>query len=420
MRPSIALLLTLALPHASCSKDAPSSTPPASEPAVTPTSEPAETEAVAETPAPAEDPEAKKRAEEQAKMDARMKEMEADAAKKAERYTPELRAKVAELNATEWKNTKAALAKILASEHRAPGNAERDKWRHPKETLALFGVTPKSTVFEVGQGAGWYTEILAPLLAAQGKLRLAGYDSESSDPKVRFNAKATELFMQANGNLYENVEWVTQGGPQDPVNMGPEGSVDVVLVIRMMHNIHRSGAWDRLLPAAHAALKPGGVLGVVQHRAAADADPDASAATGYLPEKWLIEKIEGYGFKLAKKSEVNANKKDTKDHEGGVWALPPVLQHGDKDKDKYLAIGESDRSTLKFVKVAPKKEKPAKADAAAKKDASAEKKDAAAKKEPAAKKDAAVEKEPAAKKEPAVEKDPAKDAAPKGVAAPKK
>lgn len=281
--------------------------------------------------------------------DERLAAAEADAAEKLKRWTPELQATAQTLRESDWKSTGEALDAILASAHRTPGNADRDAARHPKKTLEFFGLTPQMHVFEVGQGAGWYTEVLAPLLAKNGKLYLAGYDSNSEDPKIQSAAKQTELFLSGSANLYSDVELVVQPVPE--TKMGEPGSMDMVLVFRMMHNVHRFKLWDAWMKAAHDALKPGGVLAVVQHRAADDANPDESSPKGYMPEPWLIEKIEGYGFKLEAKSDINANAKDTKDYENGVWQLPPVLRADDADKDKMKAIGESDRSTLKFVKV---------------------------------------------------------------------
>lgn len=275
--------------------------------------------------------------------------------KKAEevraRWTPELRAAVTELITTDYPDLETALDAVLASPHRAPGNAERDAYRHPKQTLAFFGLRRDMKVFEYAQGAGWYTEILAPLLARDGTLFLTGYDASSEEPQMRFAARSTELFLTAPGNLYEKVQTVTQRELNAPA-LGEPDSLDMVLVIRMFHNVERGNMWDSLMPAIHSALEPGGVLGVVQHRAADDADPTKSAARGYLPEPWLVERIEGYGFELQARSDINANPKDTKDHPEGVWTLPPVLALGDKDREKYLEIGESDRSTLRFVKVA--------------------------------------------------------------------
>ncbi len=268
------------------------------------------------------------------------------------RWTPQLRAQITALTEKPWPSTEAAMAEILKSPHRAPGNAARDVYRHPAQTLAFFGLTPSMRVFEYAQGAGWYTEILAPLLAHDGVLHLTGYDDSSGDPQLRFGAAVAELFLTAPGNLYDKVVPILQkdlgGGP----NLGEPDSLDMILVFRMMHNFHRFKMWDSFMPAAHAALKPGGVLAVVQHRANDDADPDQTAPKGYLPEPWLVDKVQSYGFELEARSDINANPKDTKDHEKGVWTLPPTLELGDKDRDKYLAIGESDRSTLKFVKVA--------------------------------------------------------------------
>lgn len=302
----------------------------------------------------AEDKEAKQKEEMQKRIAERLDKLEKSTAEKKARFTPELSAKVAKLTTKTHRNLASAMKKILASEHRTAGASDRDAHRHPMETMRFFGLTPKMKVFEVGQGAGWYTEILAPLLAKDGALYLAGYDSASDDPMVKFNARQTELFIEGGGPVYEKVQLVTQPeDPAAPINFGDKDSLDMILVVRMMHNVHRGKMWDRLLPPALEALKPGGVLGVVQHRAADGADPDETAPKGYVAEDWLIDKVEGYGFELDKKSDVNANPKDTKDYEKGVWTLPPVLAEGDKDKEKYTGIGESDRSTLKFVK--PKK-----------------------------------------------------------------
>ncbi|MGH1344512.1 MAG: class I SAM-dependent methyltransferase [Nannocystales bacterium] len=326
----IALALSAVALFAGCDKST-ATTPPASDTAAAP----AQGASEAEGDAPA--------------VDKRLAAAEAKAAEKLKRWTPELQATAQTLRETDWESTGQGLDTILASAHRAPGNAERDTARHPKETLEFFGLTPAMHVYEVGQGAGWYTEILAPLLAKKGKLYLAGYDTNSEDPKIQSAGKQAELFLSGFANLYDDVELVVQPVPE--TKMGEPGSMDMVLVFRMMHNVHRFELWDAWMKAAHDALKPGGVLAVVQHRAADDANPDDSAPKGYMPEPWLIEKVEGYGFKLEAKSDINQNPKDTKDYEGGVWELPPALQADDANKDKMRAIGESDRSTLKFVKV---------------------------------------------------------------------
>lgn len=320
----------------SCTKDPPPPTPPGDEPPAT-------------DPSPAGDAEGD---ELPPRFAAEIRRQEARAKEIGARWTPELRAGVKALVDAKHASPEAALKAILASPHRAPGNAERDRFRHPLETLTFFGIRQDMEVFEYAQGTGWYTEILAPLLAREGTLYLTGYDATSTDPRQRFGVRSTELFLGAPGNLYEQVKTVTQKDLEGPPVLGEPESLDMVLVIRMMHNVHRFGMWDSLLPAAHAALRPGGVLGVVQHRAHPGADPDESAKQGYLPEKWLVERIEGYGFKLEASSEVNANPKDTKDYDKGVWTLPPTYELGEQDRAKYEAIGESDRSTLRFVKVA--------------------------------------------------------------------
>ncbi len=333
MRRLVSLLVAAAAAASlSCAKDPPPSNPP--QDAATP----------GEDEASAADDLPPRYAAEIRRQQARAKEIRT-------RWTPELRATVDELVATKYPSTTAALQAITASPHRAPGNAERDVWRHPVETLTFFGIRPDMEVFEYAQGGGWYTEILAPLLAREGTLYLTGYDASSEDPRQRFGVRSTELFLSAPGNLYAKVQTVTQKDLEGPPVLGEPASVDMVLVIRMMHNVHRYGMWDSLLPAIHRGLRPGGVLGVVQHRAHADADPDESAKQGYLPEAWLVERIESYGFRLEAKSEINANPKDTKDYPKGVWTLPPTLELGEQDRAMYEAIGESDRATLKFVKV---------------------------------------------------------------------
>ncbi|MEM9460990.1 MAG: methyltransferase [Myxococcota bacterium] len=282
---------------------------------------------------------------------AQLERQRAQADKIRARWTPTLRDAITELTDQPFESTEAALTAILASPHRPKGNASRDVYRNPKKTLLFFGLQPTMRVFEYGQGAGWYTEILAPLLARDGTLHLAGYDDSSGDPQLRYAKLASELFFTAPGNLYDKVVPVLQTSLGGPPNLGEPDSLDMLLVFRMMHNFHRFDMWERIMPVAHTALAPGGVLAVIQHRAADDANPDKSAPMGYLPEPWLVKKVESYGFALEARSDVNANPKDTKDYEKGVWTLPPTLQLGATDRDKYLAIGESDRSTLKFVKV---------------------------------------------------------------------
>lgn len=246
-----------------------------------------------------------------------------------------------------------ALRTALAGSHRAPENAARDKYRHPLETLTFFGVTPEKTVVELWPGGGgWYTEVLAPVVRERGKLITTNFDS--AGPPDSYGVKSAKKFadkLAGNPGVYDKVEVVTIKDP-GALTLAPDNSVDVVLTFRNTHGWVEDGVEAGVYDAVFRALKPGGTFGVVQHRAKPGpvADPKKQATTGYLPEAWVIERVEAAGFKLAGKSEVNANPKDTKDYEKGVWALPPGLDNGETDKAKYLAIGESDRMTLKFVK----------------------------------------------------------------------
>ena len=177
-----------------------------------------------------------------------------------------------------------------------------------------------------------------------------------ADDRGTFNAQKFKAFLDRAPELFGKVQVVVVDSKAPKLDL--DGTLDAVLLMREVHGMVNSGTLDAFLGEIHSALKPGGILGVEEHRAKPDADPLESSKKGYLPEKWLVERIEAAGFKLAGKSEVNANPKDTKDYSAGVWALPPSLQLGDQDRAKYLAIGESDRMTLKFVK-APEKERDA-------------------------------------------------------------
>ncbi|MCG8423588.1 MAG: methyltransferase [Proteobacteria bacterium] len=296
------------------------------------------------------DEEAKKKAERIKRIAEFRKKTEAKSAEESKRWTDDMHKKAAALVKTSYKNTKSALKAILASPHRRPGLPDRDKYRHPTETLTFLGITPGSTVLEVGAGSGWYTEILAPLLAKKGKLLVTGYATEGPEDSFRpVYGVRLRTFLGNSPDLFGKVE-VVEVAPPETLALGAANSVDVALAFREMHNWHRRGYLPQYVAEIFKVVKPGGVLGVVQHRAKPGADPKKSAEQGYLPEDWLIKQIEAAGFKLAEKSEINANPKDTKDYPEGVWTLPPALNLKDKDRAKYEAIGESDRMTLKFVK----------------------------------------------------------------------
>ncbi|WP_129776647.1 class I SAM-dependent methyltransferase [Peristeroidobacter soli] len=245
--------------------------------------------------------------------------------------------------------TSAALDTLLKGEHRAPEHRARDVYRHPKQTLEFFGIRQDMTVVEVWPGAGWYTEILAPLLKEHGQLYSALLDPASGEYAKNAVDSYREM-LQLRPDLYGKVITTTLAGPPAKSEIAPAGSADLVLTFRNLHNWMMFG-WERdALAAMHAALKPGGVLGVVAHRGDPKLPQDPKAASGYINEDYAIRMIEAAGFELVGRSEINANPKDTKNYEKGVWTLPPGLADG--ADERYKQIGESDRFTLKFVKKA--------------------------------------------------------------------
>ncbi|KQN76737.1 methyltransferase [Duganella sp. Leaf61] len=245
----------------------------------------------------------------------------------------------------------AKLKDAIGASSRTPANVQRDAARHPYETLAFFGIRPNMTVVELSPGAGWYTEILAPYLRDNGKLIAAGNDLASPNERER---KGAERFMErlnANPAVYNKVALGVFSPPRK-YEFAPNNSVDMVLTFRNIHNWIPTGPDNlkALFTSVYDSLKPGGVFGVVEHRLPASKTQDATASSGYMHEKYVIGLAEAAGFKLAAKSEINANPKDTADHKNGVWALPPTFTNKDEDRARYQAIGESDRMTLKFVK----------------------------------------------------------------------
>lgn len=250
-------------------------------------------------------------------------------------------------------NQAAAEALQLAVDHpsRSPANAARDKYRNPVATLQFFEVTPSSTVVEISPGGGWYTEILAPLLAAHGTLYAAHFPADSSSDYYK-RSRAGFVEKLAANPVYNRVQ-LTEFAPGNSSAIAPAGSADVVLTFRNLHNWYGNGGDAGMLAIFkdfYKALKPGGVLGVVEHRLPADKMSGDWQKSGYFPQALTVSLAEQAGFVFEAASEINANPKDTADHPGGVWTLPPVLRLKEQDKDKYLAIGESDRMTLKFRK----------------------------------------------------------------------
>jgi predicted methyltransferase len=247
-------------------------------------------------------------------------------------------------------DTDARLQAAIASPQRSPANRARDRYRHPRETLAFFGLRADMTVVELWPGAGWYTELLAPTLAGKGRLTVTSFDP--AGPPDAYNTKrALELqaLLEAQRPRFGDVRVVVIAPPAK-LDLGPPGSADLVLTFRNFHNWMNSRIADRVLGAAFAVLKAGGTLGVVEHRANPGQASDQAARTGYVDEAMVIGLARAAGFALVGRSEVNANARDTKDHAGGVWSLPPTLSQGEQGRDRYLAIGESDRMTLKFRK----------------------------------------------------------------------
>jgi predicted methyltransferase len=245
-----------------------------------------------------------------------------------------------------------ALREATAGPQRSEKERARDIYRHPVETLEFFGVRGDMTVVELWPGSGWYTSILAPLVRERGKLVVA-----SGDPNGEPKAEPTEdgqAFLARRTRqpeVFDHTTWVQVPATGDIV-LGPRESADAVLTLRNLHTFVWLKKEQQMLAASFRVLRHGGVLGLTDHRAptGGSTDPKVMGDTGYIPEAYAIQVVESAGFRLAGRSEINANPRDTKDYEGGVWALPPTYANGEKDHARYEAIGESDRMTLKFVK----------------------------------------------------------------------
>jgi predicted methyltransferase len=248
-------------------------------------------------------------------------------------------------------DTAQQLDQVLAGSHRDAKNAARDQYRHPKETLLFFGLQPDMSVVEVWPSAGWWTEILAPLLKDEGKYYAAWFATEWKDTPdfLKQREKGFDAMLAGKPELYGKVIKTKLLAPAY-VDIAPKGSADMVLTFRNVHNWAKAGNADAMFTAFYDALKPGGILGVKDHRARSGTSFKQQIDSGYMTEEYVISTAEKAGFKFVAKSEINANPKDTTDHPAGVWTLPPTLRLGEKDREKYLAIGESDRMTLKFVK----------------------------------------------------------------------
>jgi predicted methyltransferase len=253
----------------------------------------------------------------------------------------------------------AKLQAAVAGDQRSAAHKARDGARNPVETLTFWGLKPNQTVIELSPGSGYWTEILAPYAKATGGTYVATA-ADLANPNLSEAAKKGRAAFEAryaDEAKFGKVTYVNFGPNSGP--LGAPGSADMVITARNVHNWAPNAAFmDKVMKDIHAVLKPGGVLAVEEHRS--DPKPeDPKFANGYMSEATVISLIEKAGFKLQAKSEVNANPKDTKDHPFGVWTLPPVRRtaafgqpdNPNFDRSKYDAIGESDRMTLRFVKV---------------------------------------------------------------------
>jgi len=233
-----------------------------------------------------------------------------------------------------------AIRAAVADAHRSEAARKRDQYRHPVETLEFFGVRPDQTVVEYNPGGGWYTAILAPLASGHGHYIGLVMHGEKAQAAL---ARLLEAYPGAGAAALD---------PTTASSNVPDGSADVVLTFRNVHNLIMAGGdtASGTFKAFYRMLKPGGVLGVVDHHLPESADSAAEQKSGYLKRSTVIALATAAGFRFAGESSVNANPADTHAWPEGVWTLPPTLQLGDTDRAKYLAIGESDRMTLKFVK----------------------------------------------------------------------
>jgi len=244
-----------------------------------------------------------------------------------------------------------SLAAAVASSARTPKYAARDVYRHPLQTLQFFGLRPDQTVVEIWPGRGWYMEILAPYLRDRGKYYAAieAPDVSGASQEAKDDASFLRKRIADDPARFGKVI-VTDLHPPQLTEICPPGTADLVLTFRNVHNWIDDGTQQQQFNTFFKALKPGGVLGVVEHRAKPGTSLDETKKSGYVDESYVRKLATDAGFRFVGASSVNDNPKDTKDYPKGVWTLPPTLTLGNQDRDKYLAIGESDRMTLKFMK----------------------------------------------------------------------
>ncbi|MFT6189564.1 MAG: putative methyltransferase [Oleispira sp.] len=252
---------------------------------------------------------------------------------------------------TEIKLTAKTVEQAMNADHRSPNNIARNQYRHPADILAFFGLKADMTVVEIWPGGGWYSEILAPVLKDHGQYYAAGFSliaERTPDWRKNYQRKFEEKLKQ-NPEVYGKTI-VTDLSIPERTEIAPAGTADLVLTFRNVHNWMKGEYAQDVFNSMYKALKPGGLLGVVEHRAKPNTSLEDMITSGYVTEAHVIKLAKTAGFKLEARSEINGNAKDSSQHPKGVWTLPPSLRLGDKDRAKYLAIGESDRMTLKFVK----------------------------------------------------------------------
>lgn len=242
-----------------------------------------------------------------------------------------------------------SLQETIVGEHRSASNIARNQFRHPVETLEFFGIKPDMTVVEISPGGGWYTEILAPYLKESGVYIAAGYDPESTSNYYKRNAKKYSEKLKADPKNYSKIVMAVMEAPEK-LDFAKENSVDMVVSFRNTHNWASRGNAEKVYESIFKVLKPGGIFGLVQHRAGSEQPKDTSGKLGYLKVDDVTEMATKAGFEVSAQSEINANPKDTKDYSEGVWNLPPSYRMKDKNREMYEAIGESDRMTIKFIK----------------------------------------------------------------------
>jgi predicted methyltransferase len=245
-------------------------------------------------------------------------------------------------------DTAASIDEVLANPLRPQADRARDIWRHPRQTLLFFGLRRNATVIEIDPGTGWYLQVLAPLLHDQGRYIAALPPVSPEQRGATRERERLESVIAARPQVFNRIERAPFNPGKQPIVTA--NSVDLVVSFRSLHGWMADDTAAAALRDMYSALKPGGVLGIVDHRGNSQVTQDPRAKSGYVNEAYAIRLIEAAGFKLVATAEINANARDTRDHPRGVWNLPPTLIDGDKDRERYLTIGESDRFTLKFVK----------------------------------------------------------------------